>query len=174
MRVMALALVWALTPAMATAHENHAPRTDTVEIGRSGARVVVEHSIPAAKADDLRKIYDRDRDGSLDASERALLESWLRIVATKGLVLEIDGERVALAEESARFEIGARGDLHARLVLAARAPLAPGPHTVALRDRGSTVVVLRFGEGLAPAPGAASRAILTRTQPVLAVAFQAF
>ena len=155
------------------AHMLPVPRVDTVSVTRDGAVVTIEHAVDATRAAEIRAIYDRDRDGVLDEKERALLETWLRLSATRPVALELDGARVALAEESATFEIPARGELHATIVLRAKWTLDAGPHRIALRDPGAAASV-GFGARARPAPGAVSRASLTRDEPVLAVAFEAF
>lgn len=167
-----LLLMFAM-PALAHAHELTTPKTDAVTVSREGARVEVEHSISAAKSAEIRRLYDHDGNGRIDDAERALLEAYVRLVATRPVGLELDGKALALEVESARVDAPAKGDIHARITLVARWKLAPGAHRVAFRDRHPDAAVpaaLAFGEGLSGTP---ARASLTAAEPVLAVAFEA-
>lgn len=158
-------------------HEIAVPKIDRVVVSTAGVRVQVEYAIDPRRSEDLRRIYDRNRSGTLDEIEREPLQAWLRLVATRHLALTVDGRRLGLVEERAAFE-GLEGQMHATFVLGTGLAVAPGRHELAVRDRDRDAAVrvpvtIEFVKPLAAAPGAATSAMLDGSASSLAVPFRA-
>jgi hypothetical protein len=124
--------------AAATAHTERHPKRDRLELSRTRARLVLDYAIPAGDdARALREIFDRDRSGALDESERLAVKKYLAAQASHFATLSVDGRGVAFAEvESlADLEPTATGRLAVRLTFEAPLALTGGSHQVRFVDR---------------------------------------
>jgi hypothetical protein len=88
----------------AAAHTLAYPKLDTVHVAKDRVTVMADYSLDVAASADLKRVYDRNRDGVVAGDERATLESYLRIVATHYLSLTLDGTPLPLAETGVSFE----------------------------------------------------------------------
>lgn len=162
---------------VAAAHEIAVPKMDTVTVSGDALRVRVEYAVDRSRSDDVRRIYDRDGSGKVEGAEAALLKEWLRLVATRHLVVTIDGRRLGLVEEKGEFE-GLEGEMHATFVLGTGLALAPGSHDLVVRDRDRDArvrvpITIEFVKPLATAPGARTKGMLDASASSLAVPFLA-
>jgi hypothetical protein len=122
-------------------------------------RVVLDYAVPGGdQAQALRRIFDRDRSGALNAREQAALRAYLIEEATHFLALEIDGVLVALrgvGEDPAPLGDGVGGGrLEVEVTLAAQVTLGDRRHRLVLsdrhKDRRQVVPVAVSIEGLQP------------------------
>lgn len=169
------------------AHEIATPKVDTVTVSAADVSVNVEYAIDARRSADLRRVYDRDANETLDDAERPPFEAWLRLVATRHLVVTLDGRKLKLGERSASFggidgavPVDSGREVHAVFVLgtALGGPLAAGAHAIVVtdRDRDARVqvpVTIEFVAPLVTVKGAARTGMLDATASSLAVPFLA-
>lgn len=123
--------------AVAGAHAVKYPKRDRLVLAPSEIRLVIDYLVPAGdEARALREIFDRDRSGALDDSERAALGEYLAAQASHFAALTVDDRAVPLARVAADPDLGAggAGPLGTTVTLAARVAL-DGAHRVKLVDR---------------------------------------
>jgi len=128
----------ALAGSTAAAHSEQFPKRDRLALAPSGARVVIDYSIPAGdEARALRELFDRDHSGALDERERAQLGEYLAQQAARFVALTVDGAAAALERVSAEPALGASANagLTVTVTLAARVALGAGEHRVRFADR---------------------------------------
>jgi hypothetical protein len=99
-----LLVVAILAPAIALPHTLAYPKLDTVHVAKDRVTVTADYSLDVAASADLKRVYDRNRDGVVAGDERATLEGYLRIVATHYLSLTLDGNPLRLSETGVSFE----------------------------------------------------------------------
>ncbi len=138
----ALIFAAALVPS-ARAHKEEFPKRDALLIESDRVTLTVQYLVPASdEAEVLRRLFDRDRSGQLEAAEQAALRSYLSVQASAFVQLTLDGKALPLKQE--RVELGPVGGggrqegLSAVLTLSAALPaaaLASGHHRLRLADR---------------------------------------
>ena len=138
----ALLFAAALAPS-ARAHKEEFPKRDALLIEPDRVTLTVQYLVPASdEAEVLRRLFDRDRSGQLEAAEQAALRSYLSVQASAFVQLTLDGKTLPLKQE--RVELGPVGGggrqegLSAVLTLSAALPaaaLASGHHRLRLADR---------------------------------------
>lgn len=140
----ALIFAAALVPS-ARAHKEEFPKRDALLIEPDRVTLTVQYLVPASgEAEVLRRLFDRDRSGQLEAAEQAALRSYLSVQASAFVQLMLDGKPLPLQQE--RVELGPIGGggggrqdgLSAVLTLSAALPseaLASGQHRLRLADR---------------------------------------
>lgn len=138
---LALPLCALLFSAAAAAHKEEFPKRDALLIEPDRLTLTVQYLVPASdEAEVLRRIFDRDRSGELNAAEQDALRHYLSVQASAFVQLRLDGKPVALREERMELgPIGGRRDaLSAVLTLSAALPVAPplhGRHQLRFSDR---------------------------------------
>ncbi len=132
--LIGLALVAILVAREARSHPLDHPKRDELRLSASRIELVIDEEIaPGPPAQALRAIFDRDRNGQLDASEQAALLEHLARTAELHVSLSIDDAKVQLT----RVAGSVRGDhlgadarstalLTVRLTLSAAWPAGSG------------------------------------------------
>jgi hypothetical protein len=162
----------------ALAHTIDTPKSDLVRLEPGSVTVIVDYVVPATEAENLRAIYDTDRDRKLAPRERAGMIAWMSLAATHFLAVDVDGAALALTEdESARAVDGlddGNGDLHGTFVMRAKLP-RKGAHTLSVRDRhkDATIPVPVRVVLVGGIEGDAKSEVLGPERAVLAVGFRA-
>jgi hypothetical protein len=151
-RGSALALACAL-PSLGLAHGIDHPRTLALDLSASPARLALVLTIPRAVSASTRRLFDRDRDGSLSAAERGPLTRYLEAKAWGGLRFRCDGTEVVPAP--ARTNVAGTDDAkELQLRLETTVPLVDG--RCELEDGGDTTghlpVRITGGEATLDAP----------------------
>lgn len=123
--------------ASAQAHRVQYPKMDTLSVSPRSVTLQIEYLIPSAEESGLLyRLFDRDRSGSLDASEQQALREYLCQQAGGFVRLELDGRALPLVRTHAALGRASAGELLAvSLTLEAAIPMAHGAHTLRLFDR---------------------------------------
>jgi len=124
-----------LRSALSFAHAVEFPKRDTLRLSRQGLTLRVQYVVQTSdEAQVLRRLFDRDRSGSLDARERQALLSHLCRQATAFLRLSFDGKSIDLITDRAEL-----GEDAASVDIILSAPLieklTSGRHQLRLFDR---------------------------------------
>jgi hypothetical protein len=162
-RLVAAALILAAlgaAPTRALAHHFDDPKRLRVRLEPTRLELTATYDVdPGARALELRRIFDRDRDGRLGPEERAVALDYLTRTALLFTRLEVDGvARPLLVEPRGGLEPGERAgagtasiavDREARgleqptdattsigILVVVRVPLASPPRALTIRDRG--------------------------------------
>jgi hypothetical protein len=158
---VALCLLPALFPSPAFGHKFDHPKRDALTISAEGLALEIAWELgPSDEALKLRRLFDENSDGDVDAGEAEKLLDYLAAAALSTVKLRLDGARVALTRESREGD-GARGQadrsstIALKLTLSARAPITAGLHVVELSDRakeigGQVPAEVTLSGGLAP------------------------
>jgi|GEM_PF-3565431 len=114
-RLVALLCAVAGAGGVAAAHVEQYPKRDRLELRPTGVRLVIDYAVPPGEdARTLRKIFDRDHSGALDADEYAALGKALGDEARRFLSLTVDGQAVSFRAET---HPGPAGQGNERLVV---------------------------------------------------------
>lgn len=133
-----LPLLPLLTAPAARAHEAGLLRRDRVVVTPDGMELIVEDLIPAGEdARALRRIFDRDRSGAIEAAEGDALGAALAGRATRFLSVQVDGRAVVLRRVEQTWDLGGGPDERLRVTVTLRgsAALSPGAHELRVSDR---------------------------------------
>lgn len=121
-------------PAAASAHREMYPKQDRLELSPGGVRLLLGYAVPAGdEARALRRLFDRDRDGTLGAEERAALNEHLARLALHFLSVKLDGRPLPLRR--AAVEGGPEDAERLAVTVTVEAALPPGAHVLRLSDR---------------------------------------
>ncbi len=121
----------------ASAHGVPAPKQDELRVSPSEIVVTIAYQVPRGDlARALRRIFDRDRDGALDAAETARLGAHLAREATAFLALTVDGKAAAFAVGPPVVDAAGPADdaIAVTVQATARVPLAVGAHQLRFAD----------------------------------------
>ena len=100
---------------------------------------------PGDDPKNIRKLFDADQNGQLDATEAERLLDYLE-VACAGLVLRVDGKkaaftRVSRSAKQAEGQVDRASEINFHLVLESPLALSPGLHWVEVSERSRLGVV---------------------------------
>ena len=126
-----------VAPVSPHAHEEGAPKRDTLTIDPDRVTIVIVYDVPRGDvARALRALFDVDHAAGLDEAERDRLAVHLAHEATAFLGLRIDGAKILLTTRGRILECSGRDDdgLALRLELGGALSLSPGLHAVRFVD----------------------------------------
>lgn len=137
-RHVSLILGALLFSAVASGHKEEFPKRDALLIEAGQLTLTVQYMVPASEeAEVLRRLFDRDRSGQLEAAEQAALRGYLSAQASAFVKVALDGKALQLRQE--RVELGPIGAqreaLSATLTLSLPLSLTPGRHQLRFSDR---------------------------------------
>jgi hypothetical protein len=127
-----------LMPRPAAAHREEFPKRDQLVVTPDHVTLTIEYLIPTdEEAAVLRRLFDRDRSGSLDADEQQNLLLYLCTQATAFLRLSVDERPIALQQERSQLLplSESKNPLMAVITLTAPLSLKRGRHHLHLVDR---------------------------------------